>query len=181
MAGHPEKIIFLTCDAFGVLPPVSKLSPDLAREHFIMGYTAKVAGTEAGVSEPRATFSHCFGAPFMPLPANAYADLLREKIEKHDVDCWLVNTGWSGGPYGTGSRMPIELSREIVGEIISGEMSKKEFTVHSHTGLEIPRETTGLISQYARPESTWSDTEEYKKAAQELMLLFQNKRQDLSL
>ncbi len=179
--GHPKNVVFLTCDAFGVLPPVSKLSPDLAREHFIMGYTAKVAGTEAGVSEPKATFSHCFGAPFMPLPANAYADLLREKIEKHDVDCWLVNTGWSGGPYGTGNRMPIELSREIIGEIISGEMSKKEFTVHSHTGLEIPRESTGLISKYARPESTWSDTEEYKKASQELMSLFENKRRDLSL
>ena len=179
--GHPKNVVFLTCDAFGVLPPVSKLSPELAREHFIMGYTAKVAGTEAGVSEPKATFSHCFGAPFMPLPANVYADLLRDKIEKHDVDCWLVNTGWSGGPYGVGSRMPIDLSREIISQIVNGEMSKKEFTVHPPTGLEIPKESKGLISQYAKPESTWDSSEEYQKSAHELMTLFENKRKDLSL
>ena len=179
--GHPKNVVFLTCDAFGVLPPVSKLTPDLAKEHFIMGYTAKVAGTEAGVSEPKATFSHCFGAPFMPLSANVYAELLKEKIEDHDVNCWLVNTGWSGGPYGVGDRMPIELSREIVNSIIDGTMAKKNFVSHPYTGLEVPKDSEGIISKFANPESTWGSIEDYKSAAENLMSLFDSKRKELNL
>jgi phosphoenolpyruvate carboxykinase (ATP) len=179
--GHPKNVVFLTCDAFGVLPPVSKLSSDDASDHFIMGYTAKVAGTEAGISEPVATFSHCFGAPFMPLPAIDYANLLQEKIEKYDVNCWLVNTGWSGGSYGVGSRMPIEVSREIINSIIDGSMAKKKFATHEHTGFEIPEGCTGLLSQYVNPECTWSSIESYKEAADNLMSLFCSKRKELNL
>lgn len=172
--GHPKNVVFLTCDAFGVLPPVSKLTPEEASEHFTMGYTAKVAGTEAGITEPVATFSHCFGAPFMPLPVESYAQLLREKIEEHNVDCWLVNTGWSGGPYGTGSRMPIEVSREVVNRIIDGRMSKEKFEIHEHTQLQIPSITSGLLSEYVRPETTWDDVDEYQTAAQALLDLFKS-------
>ena len=179
--GHPKNVVFLTCDAFGVLPPVSKLSSDDASDHFIMGYTAKVAGTEAGISEPVATFSHCFGAPFMPLPAIDYANLLQEKIEKYDVNCWLVNTGWSGGSYGVGSRMPIEVSREIINSIIDGTMAKKKFATHEYTGFEIPEGCTGLLSQYVNPECTWSSIESYKEAADNLMSLFCSKRKELNL
>ena len=115
--GHPRNVIFLTCDAFGVLPPISKLTPEMAMYHFLSGYTAKVAGTERGITEPVATFSPCFGGPFMPLPVKVYADILEQKIEEHDVQCWLVNTGWTGGPYGDGERMPISLTRRIVQSI----------------------------------------------------------------
>lgn len=157
ICGHPTNIVFLTCDAFGVLPPVSKLSIDDAVQHFLLGYTAKVAGTEAGIIEPVMTFSHCFGAPFMPRKPNEYAKLLREKILEHDVDCWLVNTGWSGGPYGVGDRMPIAVSRAVIDQILSGNLSKCEFTNHAYTGLSIPVETkSDLLNEYLQPEASWS-------------------------
>lgn len=181
VTGHPDNVVFLTCDAFGVLPPVSKLSPEEAAEHFVLGYTAKVAGTEAGVTEPEATFSHCFGAPFMPLPAERYAKLLREKIEKHSVNCWLVNTGWTAGPYGTGYRMPIAVSREIVSKIISGELASSEYLLHEHTNLMIPANCVGDLAKYANPEKTWPSKEEYAAQAKKLMTLFREKKNDLGL
>ena len=154
--GHPNNIIFLTCDAFGVLPPVSKLSIEEAVQHFLLGYTAKVAGTESGITEPVMTFSHCFGAPFMPRKANEYADILRKKILEHDVHCWLVNTGWSGGSYGTGARMPIAVSREVVRQILSGDLAKVDFSKHVHTGLTIPTATSSeLLNEYLVPEQRW--------------------------
>ena len=155
--GHPGNIVFLTCDAFGVLPPVSKLSIDEAVQHFLLGYTAKVAGTEAGVTEPVMTFSHCFGAPFMPRKAQEYADILRRKITEHGVDCWLVNTGWSGGPYGVGSRMPIAVSREVVSQILTGKLARSEFVEHTYTGLSIPTTTSSeLLNKYLVPEQSWA-------------------------
>jgi phosphoenolpyruvate carboxykinase (ATP) len=154
--GHPNNIIFLTCDAFGVLPPVSKLSTEEAVQHFLLGYTAKVAGTEAGVTEPVMTFSHCFGAPFMPRKPKEYANILRKNIIEHGVDCWLVNTGWSGGPYGTGDRMPISVSREVVDQILSGKLSEASFVEHVHTGLNIPASTSSaLLNSYLVPEESW--------------------------
>jgi len=158
-----------------VLPPVSKLSSKEATEHFIMGYTAKVAGTEAGVTKPEATFSHCFGAPFMPLAAKVYANLLRDKIEKHNVNCWLVNTGWTGGPYGTGSRMPIAVSRAIVNKIVSGELANKNYVEHEFSKLMIPTDCGIEIDKYLRPENTWEDFEDYKMHAKNLMSLFAEK------
>ena len=175
MTGHPKNVVFLTCDAFGVLPPVSKLSPKEATEHFMMGYTAKVAGTESGVTKPEATFSHCFGAPFMPLPAKTYASLLRARIEEHNVDCWLVNTGWTGGPYGTGNRMPIAVSREIINQIVSGELANKNYVEHELTKLMIPTDCEKEVNKYLRPENTWEDFEDYKTHAKNLMSLFAEK------
>ena len=165
MSGHPKNVVFLTCDAFGVLPPVSKLSPK----------EATVAGTESGVTKPEATFSHCFGAPFMPLPAKVYAGLLREKIEEHNVNCWLVNTGWTGGPYGTGRRMPINVSRAIVNKIISGELADKKHVEHEYTKLMIPADCGEEINEYLRPENTWENLEAYKMHAKNLMSLFAEK------
>lgn len=181
MTVHPNNVVFLTCDAFGVLPPVSKLTPEEASEHFVMGYTAKVAGTEAGVTEPEATFSHCFGAPFMPLPPSVYADLLREKIVNHNVDCWLVNTGWTAGPYGEGYRMPIGVSRDIVSQIISGDLAKKQYEKHDFTGLMIPKDCDGEIGKYTQPENTWDDKEKYRLQAHNLMSLFDEKKRELGL
>src|SRR5277367_2919390 len=126
-AGHPKNIIMLTCDAFGVLPPIAKLDPAQAMYHFLSGYTAKVAGTEKGVTEPQATFSACFGAPFMPRMPEVYAKMLGEKIAQQKVDCWLVNTGWSGGAYGVGERMPIDVTRTLLRAALSGELGKVEF------------------------------------------------------
>lgn len=169
-AGHPSNIMFLTCDAFGVLPPVSRLLPEEAVRQFMMGYTAKVAGTEAGIDEPVATFSPCFGAPFMPRPAEVYAGLLREKIEERNVSCWLVNTGWSGGGYGTGERMPIGVSRAAVRSIISGELNQVPFTRHEPTQLSIPRTCpNSTLNEYLVPEDSWKDKEGYARAAKNLM------------
>ena len=179
--GHPNNVIFLTCDAFGVLPPVSKLTPEEATEHFMMGYTAKVAGTEAGVTEPQATFSHCFGSPFMPLHVQEYAELFRKKVERHSVDCWLVNTGWSGGGYGTGNRMPIEVSREIVNKIISGKMTEAEYKKHALTSLTIPTTVSSQVDKYLEPEKNWDSEEDYKKEAKKLMDLFLVRRQELGI
>ena len=178
-AGHPTNVIMLTCDAFGVLPPVSKLSSEEAVEHFLLGYTAKVAGTEAGVKDPEATFSYCYGAPFMPRRAKEYADLLKKKIEEHKVDCWLVNTGWSGGRYGQGKRMPISVTRKIISGIHDGTLKKCEYREHAYTGLKIPVQFNGVDEDLLSPEKSWKSLVNYEKQAQSLMEEFEKKSADI--
>ena len=180
---HPTNIIMLTCDAYGVLPPVARLDPDKAVEQFLLGYTAKVAGTEKGITKPEPTFSYCFGSPFMPLRPKQYAALLRDKIKKHNVNCWLVNTGWTGGPYGEGSRISIELTRKIVKGIQSGAFNSDEckYEKHLYTNFEIPV-LPGYISQEVLfPEKGWSSVEDYKKSARALMSKFINRLKTMTL
>ena len=169
---HPDNVIMLTCDAYGVLPPVARLSGTHAIEQFLLGYTAKVAGTEKGVTEPQATFSHCFGAPFMPMRPKAYAELLRQKIKKHNVSCWLVNTGWTGGPYGEGKRMPIALTRRIVTSIQNGWMKEFTFKKHTYTDLEIPIDCKWIPEEILNPELGWKNKEKYVAQANKLMSMF---------
>ncbi len=169
---HPKNVIMLTCDAFGVLPAVMKLGPDEAVKQFVLGYTAKVAGTEAGVTEPKATFSACFGAPFMPLRTSRYAELLRQKITDHNTDCWLVNTGWTGGGYGVGSRMPIEATRSIIDKIHSGHLAGASTVLHEPTGFEVPI-VEGIDENFLRPELSWGSSDDYMEKAAELMSLFE--------
>ena len=168
---HPKNVIMLTCDAFGVLPPVSKLTPEQAVKQFSLGYTAKVAGTESGVTEPVATFSPCFGGPFMPLPVKCYADILRQKIDQHEAQCWLVNTGWTGGPYGIGERISIKTTRAIIDSILNGSLAEASTIHHEPTGLTIPQhpeiDTCVLV-----PELGWSDKAAYDDKVQELLNLF---------
>ncbi|MCP4632729.1 MAG: phosphoenolpyruvate carboxykinase (ATP) [candidate division Zixibacteria bacterium] len=169
MAGHPKNIIMLTADAFGVMPPISKLSTPQAMYHFLSGYTAKLAGTEAGVGgDPQATFSACFGAPFMVLHPFEYAKLLKEKIEQHNVDCWLVNTGWSGGPFGVGERMSIEYTRSLINATLDGSLSKVEYEVDPVFGLSVPKSAPGVPSKILQPRNTWADKEAYDNKAREL-------------
>ena len=156
-AEHPKNIIFLTCDAFGVMPPISKLSPDQALYHFISGYTAKVAGTEKGVKEPTSTFSTCFGGPFMPLHPSVYAELLKKKIKEHNVDCWLVNTGWIGGPYGVGHRISIKYTRALLNAALDGKLAKVHFTTDPVFGFQIPTECDGVPSEILNPADQWAD------------------------
>jgi phosphoenolpyruvate carboxykinase (ATP) len=172
MAGHPRNIFMLTADAFGVLPPISRLTPQQAKYHFISGYTAKVAGTERGVKEPKATFSACFGAPFMPLHPTVYADLLGEKIAEHDVKVWLVNTGWTGGPYGVGERFKIAHSRAVIRAAINGELDGVEYRTDPVFGFEVPTECPGVPTELLNPRSTWSDPAAYDAKAKELAGLF---------
>jgi phosphoenolpyruvate carboxykinase (ATP) len=172
MAPHPENVIMLTCDAFGVLPPISKLTREQAMYHFLSGYTAKVAGTEAGIVEPQATFSTCFGAPFMALPPIFYARLLGERITSHKSACWLVNTGWSGGGYGKGRRMDIGYTRQMVRAALSGELIKAEFEVEPYFGLSIPKSCPGVPAEMLAPVNTWSDRDAYGKQAEVLRELF---------
>lgn len=172
MGGHPNNVIMLTCDAFGVLPPIAKLTPEQAMYHFLSGYTAKVAGTEAGVTEPQAAFSTCFGAPFMALHPSVYAELLKEKIAKHNVNCWLVNTGWSGGAYGVGSRMKIAYSRALVNAVIDGALAAGEFEKDSFFGLQIPKSCAGVPSEVLNPRNVWSDKAAYDATAKDLVARF---------
>ena len=169
---HPKNIVMLTCDAFGVLPPISKLSINQAVEHFLIGYTAKVAGTEAGVKEPVATFSACFGSPFMPLNPREYANLLKEKIEIHNVDCWLVNTGWTGGPYGKGSRISLSHTREIIDLINTNKLANVELVKHKYTDLMIP-EIESIPESILFPEQSWDDIDEYQKQINILIEMFE--------
>lgn len=171
-AGHPKNVIFLTCDAFGVLPPIAKLTPEQAMYHFVSGYTAKVAGTERGVTEPEATFSACFGAPFMPLHPGTYAKLLGEKIAAHSATCWLVNTGWSGGPYGTGERMPIRYSRAIVHAALEGALDGVETVADPVFGFGIPATVPEVPTEILTPRNTWSDGEAYDEKANSLADMF---------
>jgi phosphoenolpyruvate carboxykinase (ATP) len=171
--GHPENLILLTCDAFGVMPPVARLTPDQAVYHFLSGYTAKVAGTEKGMdSSPKATFSTCFGAPFMALRPTVYSSMLRDKVDRHKVKCWLVNTGWSGGPFGTGARIKIEYSRAMVNAIVSGELNGVEFQKDRIFGLNIPVSCPGVPSEVLQPSNTWRDMGAYETKARELVGLF---------
>jgi phosphoenolpyruvate carboxykinase (ATP) len=172
MAGHPRHIFMLTADAFGVLPPISKLTPEQAKYHFISGYTAKVAGTERGVKEPQATFSACFGAPFMPLHPAVYADLLGKKLADHDATVWLVNTGWTGGPYGVGERFKIAHSRAVVRAAISGALDDVEFVTDPVFGFAVPTACPGIPNELLDPRSTWQDVSAYDTKARDLAALF---------
>ncbi|MBC7796661.1 MAG: phosphoenolpyruvate carboxykinase [Pyrinomonadaceae bacterium] len=171
-AGHPTNIIMLTADAFGVLPPVSKLTTEQAMYHFISGYTAKVAGTEKGVTEPTPNFSTCFGAPFMVHHPNVYAELLAKKMSEHKVDCWLVNTGWSGGKYGTGSRMKIAYTRAMVRAILNGELASVETKQDPFFGVHVPVSCPDVPSEVLNPRNTWQDKEAYDQQAQDLVNRF---------
>jgi phosphoenolpyruvate carboxykinase (ATP) len=171
--GHPKNIIMLTCDAFGVLPPISKLSPEQAMYHFLSGYTAKVAGTEAGVKEPSATFSTCFGAPFMVLHPLRYGELLAEKIKRHEVNCWLVNTGWTGGPYGQGERMSIKHTRAMLDAIFDGSLATVDYEHDPAFGLSIPKSCPNVPEKVLHPRDTWSDKDAYDAKAKELISLFE--------
>lgn len=173
VAGHPKNIIFLTCDAFGVLPPVSKLTPEQASYHFISGYTAKVAGTEMGVTEPSATFSACFGAAFMMWHPNKYAELLAEKIKQHGATAWLVNTGWTGGAHGVGSRMKLKYTRAMIDAIHSGAFENVEFVVDSNFGFSVPTSCPEVPSEILVPENTWASKADYEKTKNKLIVLFQ--------
>ncbi|MCY1529258.1 Phosphoenolpyruvate carboxykinase (ATP) [compost metagenome] len=174
IAPHPENIFFLTADAFGVLPPISKLTTGQAMFHFISGYTAKVAGTEAGVTEPQLTFSACFGKAFLPLHPSKYAELLGEKMEQHQVNVWLVNTGWSGGPYGVGNRMKLSYTRAMIAAALSGSLAKADFITHPVFGLQMPTSCAGVPAEVLNPRSTWSDPKAYDRKANELAVAFLN-------
>ena len=170
--GHPDTIIMLTADAFGVLPPISKMSKEQAMYHFLSGYTAKVAGTERGVTEPTATFSTCFGAPFMVHHPTVYSKLLGRKIDEHNVTCWLVNTGWSGGPYGVGKRMSIAHTRAMVDAAIEGELGEVEFVKEPFFGLLVPKHVPGVPDEVLDPRNVWQDKAAYDAQAKKLAGLF---------
>lgn len=172
VAGHPRNIIFLTCDAFGVLPPVSKLSPEQASYHFISGYTAKVAGTEMGVTEPQATFSACFGAAFMMWHPNKYAELLADKMKKHQVNAWLINTGWTGGGHGVGSRIKLKYTRAMVDAIHHGDFDDVTFTTDAEFGFAIPQSCPGVPAEVLNPKTTWSDKKSFDTTKAKLIGLF---------
>jgi phosphoenolpyruvate carboxykinase (ATP) len=172
MGPVPKNIVMLTADAFGVLPPIAKLTPDQAMYHFLSGYTAKVAGTEIGVTEPEATFSTCFGAPFMPRHPSVYGNLLKERIAKGNVDCWLVNTGWTGGKYGVGKRMPIKETRALLNAALDGSLKNVEFRRDPNFGFEVPVAVPGVDSSILDPRSTWVDKAEYDRTAAKLVDLF---------
>lgn len=170
--GHPKNIFFLTCDAFGVMPPIAKLTPEQAMFHFLSGYTAKVAGTEAGVKEPSATFSTCFGAPFMVHHPKIYANLLRDKINEHGATVWLVNTGWSGGEYGVGKRMKIAYTRALLRAALTGELNSVQFETEPFFNLSIPTSCEGVPAEILNPRNTWEDKAAYDAKAQHLVGLF---------
>ncbi len=172
LGGHPKNIIMLTCDAFGVLPPIARLSPAQAMYHFLSGFTAKVAGTERGVTEPQPTFSTCFGAPFMPRRPEVYGNLLREKIAQHGATCWLVNTGWTGGAYGTGSRMPIKATRALLTAALDGTLAKVEFRKDPNFGFDVPISVPGVPDILLDPRRTWDDATAYDVQADKLVQMF---------
>jgi phosphoenolpyruvate carboxykinase (ATP) len=170
--GHPQTVVMLTADAYGVLPPIARLTPDGAMYHFLSGYTARVAGTEKGVTEPKATFSTCFGAPFLPLNPNVYAKMLGEKIAKHKASVWLVNTGWTGGPYGVGSRMKIAYTRAMITAALTGQLDKVAFTKHPIFNLDVPATCPGVPDAVLDPRSTWPDAAKYDEQATRLAGMF---------
>ena len=174
LGGHPKNIIMLTCDAFGVLPPIARLSPAQAMYHFLSGFTSKVAGTERGVTEPEPTFSTCFGAPFMPRRPETYGKLLQEKIAKHGASCWLVNTGWTGGAYGVGSRMPIRATRALLTAAMDGTLAAGEFRKDDNFGFEVPVAVPGVADILLDPRRTWDDASAYDAQATKLVEMFSN-------
>ena len=171
-SGHPKNIFFLTCDAFGVLPPISKLNRSQAMYHFISGYTAKVAGTEEGVTEPEATFSNCFGAPFLPLHPTQYAEMLGELMEKHNVNVWLVNTGWTSGAYGTGYRIKLPHTRAMIAAALDGTLDNVAYHTHETFGLSMPVSCPNLPNEILDPRNTWADKAAYDSKANHLAQLF---------
>ena len=173
-ASHPNTIIFLTADAFGVLPPISKLNKDQAMYHFLSGFTSKLAGTERGITEPVPSFSTCFGAPFLPLRAEVYANLLGDLIDKHTVDVYLVNTGWTGGKYGVGNRIELKYTRKMVNDAINGALKNTQFEKDEVFGLSIPTEIEGVPSTILQPKNAWSDKEAYTDQAQLLVERFKD-------
>ncbi|MCF6297000.1 MAG: phosphoenolpyruvate carboxykinase (ATP) [Flavobacteriaceae bacterium] len=175
LAGNPKNIFFLTADAFGVLPPISRLLPNQAAYHFISGYTAKVAGTEAGVTEPRPSFSACFGAPFMPLHPTKYAEMLSKKMKDSNVSVWLINTGWTGGPYGIGTRMKLKHTRAMINAVLNGDLGKycyEDYHIHSVFGVAQPRKCSGVPTDILSPRTTWNNDEAYYKMAFKLSNAF---------
>jgi len=172
VGGNPRIIIFLTADAMGVLPPVSRLTKEAAMYHFMSGYTSKLAGTERGIKEPKSVFSQCFGAPFMPRPASVYAKLLGEKINQHNTIVYLVNTGWSGGPYGVGTRIKIKYSRAMVTAAISGALDIVKYRHDDLFNLDIPTELDGVPSEILDPKNTWNDKDSYDISAKKLAQMF---------
>jgi phosphoenolpyruvate carboxykinase (ATP) len=172
VGGHPRNIVFLAADAFGVLPPIARLTPAQAMFHFLSGYTAKLAGTEAGVTEPTATFSACFGAPFLPLHPTRYARMLGEKMREHNASVYLVNTGWSGGRYGVGRRMPIQNTRAMVTAALTGALAKVEYSPDPVFGIAVPKSCPGVPSDVLTPRNAWADKAAYDAAAKQLATLF---------
>ena len=170
--GMPKNIILLTCDAFGVLPPIAKLSASQTMYHFLSGYTAKVAGTEKGVNEPEATFSACFGAPFMPRHPSVYGKLLQKLIAEHNVKCWLVNTGWTGGSHGKGNRMPIDITRKLLSSALIGSLLNADMRVDDNFGFEVPKFVDGVDTDILNPRDTWDDKDAYDLQAQKLVKMF---------
>lgn len=174
VGGIPKHIFFLSCDAYGVLPPVSRLNAEQAMYQFISGYTAKIAGTECGVTEPKATFSACFGAPFLPLYPATYAALLKARITRHQVQVWLINTGWTGGGYGTGHRIELAYTRAMLAAVLNGSLQQAAFAPHPVFGLELPAECPGVPPEILDPRNTWPDKTAYDSAARQLALLFKH-------
>jgi phosphoenolpyruvate carboxykinase (ATP) len=172
MAGHPTNVIFLTADAFGILPPISALTKAQAMYHFLSGYTAKVAGTERGVTEPQPEFSTCFGAPFIPVHPNRYAQLLGEKIDRHGARVWLVNTGWTGGPHGEGHRMALGYTRRMISAILTGELDQSQTFHEPFFNLEVPVHIDGVPDGLLNPRKTWQDPERYDAQAARLVKMF---------
>jgi phosphoenolpyruvate carboxykinase (ATP) len=170
--GHPTNIIMLTADAYGVLPPIARLSPDGAMYHFLSGYTARVAGTEKGVTEPKATFSTCFGAPFLPMNPNVYASMLGKKIARHGARVWLVNTGWTGGPYGVGRRMTIAYTRAMIAAALTGALDAVRYQRHPIFNVEMPTTCPGVPDAVLDPRSTWNDATHYDTQARALARMF---------
>jgi phosphoenolpyruvate carboxykinase (ATP) len=172
--GHPRNVVMLTADAFGVMPPIAKLTPAQAMYHFLSGYTAKVAGTERGVTEPQATFSTCFGAPFMPRHPAVYGELLKKLIAEHEADCWLISTGWTGGAYGVGRRMPIKATRTLLAAALSGELAGCDFRTDPYFGFAVPTSVPGVEPHLLHPRKTWADKAAYDAAAAKLVKMFQD-------
>jgi phosphoenolpyruvate carboxykinase (ATP) len=174
LGGIPKNIFFLTADAFGVLPPISKLTPEQAMYHFISGYTAKVAGTEAGITEPQTVFSACFGAPFLPLHPTKYAEMLGDKMAKNNVKVWMINTGWSGGEYGVGNRIKLRYTREMITAALNGELNDVDYTTHEVFGLQMPNTCPNVPAEILSPKNTWADKKGYDKKANHLAEQFVN-------
>jgi phosphoenolpyruvate carboxykinase (ATP) len=172
LGGHPKNVIMLTCDAFGVMPPIARLTPAQAMYHFLSGFTAKAAGTERGVTEPTPTFSTCFGAPFMPRRPEVYGKLLQDKIARHGATCWLVNTGWTGGAYGTGRRMPIKATRALLTAALDGSLAGAAFRRDPHFGFDVPVAVPGVDTALLDPRATWADAAAYDRQAAKLVRMF---------
>ena len=173
-AGHPGSVVFLTADAFGILPPIARLTREQAMFYFLSGFTAKLAGTEIGVTQPQPTFSACFGQPFLPQPPLVYARMLGERLERHGAKVWLVNTGWTGGPFGEGERMPIQATRALLHASLRGDLASIEYRTDPVFGFDVPVEVPGVVSSLLDPRSTWRDADAYDPKARELARMFRD-------